>query len=228
MELLKRFSNTGNRRIIAIQSGLVLLMSAAAAFSLYSFIEIWSLLVFAGLLIAGAVTIMVQRLGVFPFSLLTLFASLPSIINHNIIDIGMQSYKGLNYGERAQPVYENIIPASSFPVALVIGLFLVFGYLSFSYLHSVQKEYRSMTSGEADISEVEISVIRNTNLISIILAASVIITAIVVVIMILVQPGLGNYLKDYPWSIMVFGLGSVLLLGAFVYRIGMQNKTETL
>jgi len=212
-------------RIIAIQAALVLLMSAAASYCLVD-IGVMALLVFAGFIVVGAAMIFFPRVGTLPFSLLVFIASLPAILSHNILDLGTFMYTGPGYFA-PRLTYADLSPEISFTIALGIGSFIITGYLTLSYLHSLQKDYRAMTSGNAEINEVQEVMNRNLSIIAVVLAISVVVSAIVVVLLRIVQPPVANYLKDYPWSIIVFGLAAVLLLAGFLYWMGASRQKTT-
>ena len=210
-----------SRRIIAIQIALILITSAAASYSL-PVKGVWAGLAFAGLLAVGAVMIVFPRLGPELFSLLAAITSLPAILGYNILDLGGTTYEGFQGG--AVPVYANLAPELSFPVVLVLGLLLITGYLALSYLHSLQKDYRALTTGQAETAEVNDVTNRNLILIAIALIASIALAVPVILLLMTVQSTVTDYLTEMPWNILIAGLAAVFVLAGYIYWLGIRGK----
>lgn len=212
-----------NGHIVIIQLVLVLLMSAAATYCFFPIIGLWTSLLFAGLLLTGVLMIVFPRTGALPFSLPAFIASLPAILSHNIMDIGKFSYQGPIWAE--SPTL-NITPVISYWMALGTGLFLISGYLVLSYLNSLQKEYQAAVSGDMDIIETKKVTGRNIIMLVIFPVSAGILAALLIIPLNAVQPAVTGYLQNYSWSIIVFGLISVLMLGGLIYWLGISKHSD--
>jgi hypothetical protein len=209
-----------NGRIAIIQVGLVLLMSAVAGYCLFPIIGLWTILLFIGLLLTGASMIIFPRIGVLPFSLLTFIASLPAILTHNVIDIGtFTSQAPPFYGSWSAP--REMTFEIPYWAALGIGLFLICGCLILSYLNSMQKEYQAAISGEMDLIETKKVTGRNIIIATIYPVMAGLLAALLIIPLKAVQPAITEYMQNFPWSIIVFGLISVLLISGLVYWTGI-------
>ncbi|MBN2074279.1 MAG: hypothetical protein JW762_01885 [Dehalococcoidales bacterium] len=210
-----------NGRIVIIHVSLVLLMSAVAAYCLYQLIGLWTILLFVGLLLTGVSMILFPRIGALPFSLLTFIASLPAVLTHNILDIGKYTNQNpFSFGSQAltrETTFE-----ISFWVALGTGLFLISGYLVLSYLNSLQKEYQADVSGDMDIIETKKVIGRNIIVVIFPVLAGIL-AALLIIPLKAIQPAITEYMQNFPWSIIVFGLISVLLVGGLLYWIGTSK-----
>lgn len=213
--------NQKNVKIVLIQVLLVMVISAAAAFCLYSFIGLWCLAVFGILFVAGGLMIWFPKSGTLGFSVLIFFATLPALLIHNIIDIGLQEFRGL---DGFTSLYEDAVAGIPFMPTLAIGILIVTGYLALSYLNSFQKDYQSLVAGEADVYEVEEVTNKSINATGIALGISVIVSAAMVVLLNFLQPVMADYLQDFSWSILLFGLSAVLLLGGLFYFVGIGRR----
>lgn len=214
-----------NGRIIVIQVVLVILMSAAASYCLLGLVPnigVRVFLIFLGLTVFGGITIFFTKISPLLFSIPTLVMSLGMILKYNMLDLGTIRYQGF---QARGDIYTDLIPELNFPAALGLGLFLILGYLALSHLHSIQKDYQAMASGEAEINEVEEVTHRNITIVWIILATSVVVAVVVAFLLRAVQPAITEYLRDYPWSVMVLGLAAVLLIAGFLYWLGTKNST---
>jgi hypothetical protein len=207
-----------NGHIVIIQLVLVLMMSAAAAYCLFPITGLWTILVFVGLLLTGVSMIIFPRVGALPFSLLTFTASLPAILSHNILDIGKLTYKGSGFFGQTTLNTTTLIP---YWMTLSIGLFLISGYLVLSYLNSLQREYQAAISGNADIPETKKVTSRNTTIAIIYPALAGLSAAALIIPLNVLQPAISEYMQNYSWSIIVFGLISVLLVGGLIYWLGI-------
>ena len=207
-----------NSRIVIIQVCLVLLMSAMAAYCLFPIMELWTLLLIAVLLLTGVSMIMFPRISALLFSLLTFGASLPAILTHNILDIGRFTYQNPYQIAFGLPTRE-ITFEIPYWAALGIGLFLISGYLVLSYLNSLQREYQLVISGDMDIIEAKNVIGRNIIMVMLPVLAGLF-AALLIIPLDALQPAITEYIQDYPWSIIIFGLTSVLLLCGLIYWIG--------
>jgi hypothetical protein len=206
-----------NGRIAIIQVILVVLMSAMATYCLYQLIGLWIILLFVGLLLTGVFMILFPRIGALPFSLLTFVASLPVILTHNVLDIGKLTFTGSGFFGQTTLITTSFMP---YWITLGIGLFLISGYLVLSYLNSLQKEYRTSISGYADVNETQKVTGRNTTVVMFPLLAGLV--AVVLIIPLnAVQPAITEFMQDFPWSIIVFGFISVLLISGLIYWTGL-------
>lgn len=215
-----------NGRIVIMQVSLVLLMSGAAVYCLFPITGLWTLLLVIGLLLIGASMIIFPRFGALPFFLLTFVASLPAIFTHNIIDIGTFTYQNpyqIAFGLTTREINFEI----SYWTALCIGLFLISGYLVLSYLNSLQKEYQAALAGDMDSNETKKVIDRNIVVVMLPVLAGLLAASLVIPLR-AVQPAITEYMQNYPWSIIVFGLISVLLLSGLIYWIGIfKHKSIT-
>jgi hypothetical protein len=212
-----------NGRIVIIQVSLVLLMSAAAAYCIVQIIGSWTLLLIGVLLLTGGLMIVFPRIGVLPFSLLTLISTLPAILGHNIIDIGKLTYKGSGFFGQTTLSTTTLIP---YWAALGIGLFLISGYLVLSYLNSLQKEYQAAVS--ADMNIIETKNVTGRNILTIMFPfLAGLLAALLIIPLNVVQPAIAEYMQNFSWSIIVFGFISVLLVSGMVYWIGIFKHRST-
>ncbi len=209
---------------LLVQAALVLAMSGAVSSTLYGYLGLWALAVFGGLIIIGAATIIFPKIGAFPFSLLTLLASLVPIITHSVLDIGVSSYRGIY--DKAMPMYEETAPVVSFPVVLAVGLFLVSGYIALSVLNSLDRDYRKIETDGAEAGEIGYATGRNIGTGGLLLGIGIAVAVVVVVVLRLIQPGLGDFLSDYPWSIPAFMPPAILLVGGLVYWMFAGRKAK--
>jgi hypothetical protein len=206
-----------NGRIVIVQMGLVLPMSAAAAYCIFQIIGLWTILLFVGLILIGATMILFPRIGALPFSLLTLIASLPAILSHNSLDIGKLTYKGSGFFGQTTLNTASLMP---YWIILSLGLFLISGYLVLSYLNLLQREYQAAVSGDTDIPEAKKVISRNIIIAIIYPVFAGLLAALLIIPLNTLQPAMTEYMQDFPWSILVFGLVSVLLLSGLIYWIG--------
>jgi hypothetical protein len=211
-----------NRTIILIQAVLIFLMSGAASFSLSPYTGLWTAAVFIGLAGVGALSIVFPKMGALPFLLLTIFAALTGILSHSIIDIGVRSFSGGT--NNPVKVWGDSEPLLAFTVITVVGLVLISGYIALSLLNNLFRDYSAMSEGEIDANEAEFVTERNIRTGGALLGTGVAISVIFTVILKLVQPPLADVLKMYPWSILVFGLSAILLLGGFIYWLVMGRQ----
>lgn len=211
-----------SRQILIIQAALVLVMSGAAAYSLYSFIDWRAFLVFGVLVVIGAAMIVFPKIGILPFALTALLSSIVAILSHSILDIGMATFQGgINNPNK---VWGEVEVMTSYPVILAIGLILIAGCIALSLLNSLANDYRSMINGEVEISEIERVIGKNINVSGILIAAGTGISVIFVLVLRSIQPVLAEILADYPWSIPVFGPIAVAILGGFIYWSATRKK----
>ncbi len=208
-----------NGRIVIIQASLVLLMSAAAACSILQIIGTWTSLLIGVLLLTGALMIVFPRIGALPFSLLTFISSLPAILSHNILDIGKFTYQGFSF-LGSQPITRDTALEIPFWTILSIGLFLISGYLVLSYLNSLQKDYQTSLLSDMNIIETKNITGRNTIVVMFPLLAGLL-AALLIIPLNVVQPAVTEYMQNFPWSIIIFGLISVLLVSGLIYWIGI-------
>ncbi len=117
----------------------------------------------------------------------------------------------------------------SYWTALSIGLFLISGYLVLSYLNLLQKEYQAAVSGDADIPEAKKVISRNIIIAIIYPVFARLLAALLIIPLNKHQPAMTKYMQDFPWSILVFGLVSVLLVSGLIYWLGIfkdESKTK--
>ena len=203
-----------NRTIVLLQSVIVLLMSAAASFSLYPHIGVYVVAVFGGMIALGAATLVFPQIGVLPFSLVSIGVSLAAIISHSTVDIGLQTFSGgINNPNKIWGYSE---PLFSFSVILTIGLFLVVGYLALTLLSSLAREYRDMKSGNA----------KNLKSGGVLLGTATGISVAVVIILKLVQPPITKYLEGFSWSVPVFLPLAILIVGGFMYWLVTGKRRQ--
>ena len=214
-----------NGRIVLIQVSFVLLMSAVASYCLYQLIGLWTILLFFGLLLTGFIMILFPRIGALPFSLFTFITSLPAILTHNILDIGKYTNQNPFYFG-AQVSTREITFEISFWVALGIGLFLISGYLVLSYLNTLQKEYQVAVSADMNIIETKKVTGRNVLVIMFPFLAGLL-AALLIIPLNAVQSAIAEYMQNFSWSIIIFGLISVLLVSGLVYWIGTFKHRST-
>ena len=104
-------------------------------------------------------------------------------------------------------------------------MFLINGYLVLSYLNSLQKEYQTVISGDMDVIETKKVINRN-----IIVVLSPILAGILAALFIIplnaLQPAITEYMQDFSWSILVFGLISVLLISGLIYWVGIFRHKD--
>lgn len=208
------------------QVSLVLLMSTAAAYCIVQIIGSWTLLLTGVLLLIGVLMILFPRIGALPFSLFAFIASLPAILSHNILDIGKYTNQNPFYFGSHAPTGE-ISFEISFWVVLGIGLFMISGYLVLSYLNSLQKEYQAAISGDMNIIETKKVIGRNIIVVMFPILAGLL-AALLIIPLYAAQPAMTEFMQDYPWSIIVFGCISVLLISGLIYWIGIfKNRSSS-
>jgi hypothetical protein len=211
-----------SKLILVMQAVLVVLMSAAASCSLLPDVGdkyYILILVFTGLLVTGSVMLVFPKVSPFPFSLMVLIAASWALLSYSSLDIGITAGNEFvtAFGfTRIITSYKDMNPMTHFIILLVLGLFIVTGYLILSYLHAIQNDIREMKSADTETTEVEYFTKNHLSFLFMTLGITVFLATAVVIFLRVI----------HPWSIMVLGLGSVLVLGAFVYRIGMREKKK--
>lgn len=96
--------------------------------------------------------------------------------------------------------------------------------LALSYFQSLQKDYHTLVTGQAETTEVDEVINKNLTIIALALMASVVVAAAAAILLRAVQPAVTEYVKGYPWSIMVLGLAAVLILAGLLYWIGTSRQ----
>jgi len=214
-----------NERITAIQTALILIISAAASYSLLG-TNVLSFLPFIGLSVVGTVMIFFLAFGPALFSLLAALVSLPAILNYSMVDWIAIYYNALHQVRgMLMPTRERTLGQGvTFPIAVGLGLLIILGYLALSYFQSLQKDYRTLVNGQAEMTEVDEVINKNLVVIVLALIASVVFAAVVVTLLGVFPPALADYLKGFPWSIIIIGSTAVLLLAGFVYWVGVRGR----
>jgi len=220
-----------NWKLAIIQAILIVIISVASSFSL-PITGVWAILVSAGLAAVGIVTIFYPRLGPELFSVLATVISLPAILMHSTVDwwsfkLAPSLYEVIGGGLLRTRLYVAIAPEFTFALALGLGLLLVAGYLALSYLHSLQKNYRTLTAGQAEIAEV--NEVTNRSFIPVVraLIGSAALAVVVAVLLWVIKMVATNYLAEMSWNIIFIGLAAVLVLAGFLYWVGVRRRWES-
>jgi len=169
------------------------------------------------------------RLGPELFSVLATLISLPAILQHSTVDWWVfksapSLYEVMGGGLLQTRLYTFITPEFTFPFALGLGLLLVTGYLALSYLHSLQKDYRTLAAGQAEIAEV--NEVTNRSFIPVVraLIASTALAVVVAILLWLAQTVVTNYLTEISWNIIFIGLAAILVLAGYIYWLGVRRR----
>jgi len=213
-----------------IQAILIVIISFAASFSL-PITSDWAIIVSAGMVAVGTVMIFYPRLGPELFSVLATVI-LPAILMHSTVDwwsfkLAPSLYEVIGGGLLRTRLYVAIAPEFTFALALGLGLLLVAGYLALSYLHSLQKNYRTLTAGQAEIAEV--NEVTNRSFIPVVraLIGSAALAIVVAVLLWVVKMVATNYLAEMSWNIIFIGLAAILVLAGFLYWVGVRRRWES-
>jgi ABC-type polysaccharide/polyol phosphate export permease len=110
--------------------------------------------------------------------------------------------------------------------ALNIWLLLISGYLVLSYLNSLQKEYQTAISGDADVNETKKVTGRNIIMVVMLPVLAGFLAALLIIPLRAAQPAITEYMQSYSWSTIIFGLISVLLLSGFIYWVGIIKHDD--
>ena len=207
-----------------IQAVLIVIISVAASFSL-PITSDWAIIVSAGMVAVGSVMIFYPRFGPELFSILATLISLPAILLHSTVDWwALKSVYSVREGYRLMIGHTAITPESTFFLALGLGLLLVTGYLALSYLHSLQKGYRTLAAGQAEIDEV--NEVTNRSFIPVVraLIASAALAAVVGFLLWVAWMAATDYLADISLNIIFIGLAAVLVLAGYIYWLGVRRK----
>jgi ABC-type multidrug transport system fused ATPase/permease subunit len=201
-----------NRLVLFIEIVLIVIMSGIAAYSLFAG-GTSMLLLAAGLICVGLLTIVWKNWHPEIFGCAVLISVVPCLLQHNTVDL----LNALN---------ENLpgIP-TTLVEALGLGLVLVLGYLVLKLLNGIQIEHKRLVAGQAEKEEIR----RVTQDKMLAAAIFVFFSGLISVPLILVAnwltADLTAALSSFTGNVIAIGLGIMLLMAGCLYWLGRTLKS---